>query len=220
MNQGYGLWKEYENEWFKEINRLTNAGFCVYFISHSEAVKRRDPKTKEEYEQLRPKGDKRTIDLIIDLADFIGYVKSNGVDSEGNEILSSCYFVETPEFLAGSRYDHMTPVLEVFSAENLQNAIKEAVEAEEKEGGKTTTFEEQKEKEAMKEYTYEEITEVIRKYMKALQKDHTNTILEILTEVLGKDVAISDTTPKQMEQLKVVLFRLQEVASDVNIKVE
>ena len=56
--------------------------------------------------------------------------------------------------------------------------------------------------------------------MKVLQKDHTDTILEILTEVLGKDVAISDTTPKQMEQLKVVLFRLQEVASDVNIKVE
>lgn len=220
MNQGFGLWKEYENEWFKEINRLTNAGFCVYFISHSEPVKRKNPKTQEEYEQLRPKGDKRTIDLIIDLVDFIGYVKSNGVDSEGNEILSSCYFVETPEFLAGSRYDHMAPVLEVFSAENLQNAIKKAVEAEEKEGGKTTTFKEQKEKEAVKEYTYEEITEVIRKYMKVLQKDHTDTILEILTEVLGKDVAISDTTPKQMEQLKVVLFRLQEVASDVNIKVE
>ena len=32
-NSGYGLWKEYENEWFNEWNKLLNAGYCVIFIS-------------------------------------------------------------------------------------------------------------------------------------------------------------------------------------------
>ena len=36
-NNGYGLWKEYENEWFNEWSPLINAGYAVVFISHSEA---------------------------------------------------------------------------------------------------------------------------------------------------------------------------------------
>ena len=76
-NSGYGLWKEYENEWFKEINKLTNAGFTLYFISHSEEKLKHDPVTNEEYTQLVPKGDKRTIDVVLDLVDFIGYVNQS-----------------------------------------------------------------------------------------------------------------------------------------------
>ena len=34
-NSGYGLWKEYENEWFNEWSPLINAGYTIVFISHS-----------------------------------------------------------------------------------------------------------------------------------------------------------------------------------------
>lgn len=78
-NNGYGLWKEYENEWFKEINKLTNAGYAIYFIAHSQEKEKLDPVTGEKYIQICPVGSKRDIDLILNLVDFIGYVKSNGI---------------------------------------------------------------------------------------------------------------------------------------------
>lgn len=221
-NSGYGLWSEYEKEWFKEINKLTNAGFCVYFISHSAPVKKVNPETHEEYEQMCPKGDKRTIDLIVDLADFIGFVKSNGVDSEGNEILSSCYFVETPQFLAGSRFTHMTPKLEVFSAKNLQKAIKEAVQVEAKTGGQTTNFEELKKEEAseiQEELPFEELVDECRKYLKALWADYQEGVTEILGEYLGDGVALSEAKKSQVPQLKMILFSLKELASEHNVSV-
>ena len=110
-NNGYGLWKEYENEWFKEINKLTNAGYAIYFISHSEENKQVDPITDEEYVQMCPKGDKRTIDLILDLVDIIGYVKGGGISEDGDEVLSSVYFANTKEFMGGSRFKYLPKVL-------------------------------------------------------------------------------------------------------------
>lgn len=217
-NGGYGLWSEYKKEWFKEINRLTNAGYCVYFISHSEPVKRIDPATGNEYEQLVPKGDKRTIDLVCEMADFIGYIKSNGIDENGEEIPSSAYFVETPQFLAGSRFDYMLPKLEVFSAENLQNAIKEAVLKEEEMGNSTVSFEEKQEYEEVVSYTYDEIIEEIKSYFSPLWEKHPDEVSEIVEEHLGADSKISDTTKKQMPQLEMILFSLQELAEELDIE--
>ena len=34
-NGGYGLWKEYETEFWKQINKLVGAGYCCYFIAHA-----------------------------------------------------------------------------------------------------------------------------------------------------------------------------------------
>lgn len=216
-NNGYGLWKEYENEWFKEINRLTNAGYCVYFIAHSQSITKIDPETNTEYEQLVPKGDKRTIDLICDMADFIGYVKSNGINEKGEEILSSVYFVETPSFLAGSRFDHMPKKLTVFSAENLQKAITEAVTAEAEAGSRITTLEEQKKYESKKTYSYDEIIAEIKNYITTLWSEHSSEVTTIVEEQLGMDKKITDTTVKQMPQLEVILFELKDLAENYNI---
>lgn len=221
-NNGYGLWKEYENEWFKEINKLTNAGYSLYFIAHSEIRKKTNPTTNEEYEQMCPKGDKRTTDIVLDLVDFIGYVKSNGFDEDGNEIPSSVYFANTQEFQAGSRFTHMTKKIDVFSAENLQKAIIDAIEAEEKESGiKGITLEEQKEMEKAnkKEWTHEEIVAEINKYGKALFKQYKEQCTDILEEYLGVDVKVSDTTKKQLPQLEMVLFDLQELADSEGISI-
>lgn len=215
-NEGFGLWKEYENEWFKEINALTNAGFCIYFIAHSEIATQTDPETGEEYDQLVPKGDKRTIDLICDIADFIGYVKSNGIDENGEKKLSSVYFAPTKEFLAGSRFEYMPAKLKVFSAENLQNAIKLAIEKEKAEGNQVFNFDEQKEYEVIDKYTYDEIIEKIKKLFSSLWDNHSDKISEIVEEYLGKDGKISETTKKQMPQLEMILYDLQELNSDIN----
>ena len=213
-NSGYGLWSEYENEWFNEINALLNAGYCLYFISHSEIKKRIDGTTGEEYEQMNPKGDKRTIDLIVEASDVIGYVKPNGVDENGDIIKSSCYFAETREYKAGSRFDYMPRVLKEFSAQALQDAIKYAVEMKEKEtGSKSVSFEEHAVEEAKgnKKYTYEEILEEIKPIMTKLWETQREEVNDILERNLGADVKVTETTKKQLPQLEMVLFELKEL---------
>lgn len=210
-NSGYGLWKEYENEWFNEWSPLINAGYAVIFISHSEVRKMKDPKTGEEYEQLYPKGDKRTIDLIVDAVDFIGYVKSNGFDEEGNPQMSSIYFKACPEFLAGSRFKYMPVEITPFTAENVQEAITKAIETEEKESGFTSvSYEQKKNTEKINTPSYEEAMETVKPlYKKMFAKDKTATT-EIVEKYLGEGNKISETTEKQLEQVLMIIEEFEE----------
>lgn len=212
-NNGYGLWSEYENEWFKELNKLINAGYCLYIIAHSEFDK--------DLGKFVPKGDKRTMDLLCDAADFIGYVESNGVDEEGKEIPSSCYFVETDDFVAGSRYEFMPPKLEVFSAENLQNAIQEAIDKkEEKDGVGGVTFKELQEKESKEEtYTYDEIIDILGPMTRSLYEADQERTIEIVEEHLGKESSISQATKQQLPQLEMILFDFRAMADELGVEV-
>ena len=212
-NNGYGCWSEYKREWFAEWNKLLNAGYTIYGISHADSTTKKDPTTNQEYTQLQPYGDKRTIKLIKDIADFTGYVKSNGVDEEGNEIPSSVYFVETPQFVAGSRFD-ITPKIEVFSAENLQQAIKDAIEKDKQ--SKKTTFTENisKEKEGRKTYTYNEILEAITTLWNELGEKYPDECCTIVDEHLGPNKRISEATEKQMQQLEMILFDLEQLKNE------
>ena len=69
-NGGYGLWKEYETEFWKQINKLVGAGYCCYFIAHAQ----------EKDGFISPKADKRALSPIINNTDLCVYVRSNGVD--------------------------------------------------------------------------------------------------------------------------------------------
>ena len=205
-NNGYGCWKEYENEWFNEINKLTNAGFAVFFISHSQEKTKTDPVTGEEYVQMCPKGDKRTMDLILDLVDFIGYVKSNGFTEDGEEIPSSIYFANTREFQAGSRFKYMPKVIEHYTAENLQAAIKEAVEKEEKvSGNKAITYSEKKESEKITKIPFEELMDLIQEAGEKLAgSGHMDDLLEIVENTLGANKRVSECTARQYDAVSVI----------------
>lgn len=217
-NNGYGLWQEYSDEWFGEIQKLLNSGFGLYFISHSELRKITDGETGKEYEMMVPKGDKRTVDLVIEAADIIGYVKPNGVDENGDIIKSSCYFAQTKEYKAGTRFKYFPKVLREFSAENLQKALEYAIEKEEQEKGvKAINFETNKEKEKRKEWTHEEIVSAIEPYIRTLFKDYPEEVNDIVSENLGTDVKVSETTKKQIPQLEMVLFDLQELAEEKGV---
>lgn len=209
-NGGYGLWKEYENEWFGEWNKLLNAGYCVVFIAHSEDRKFKHPVTGEEYIQLYPKGDKRTVDLIIDAADLIGFVKSNGFDEEGNATLSSIYFTACPDFLAGSRYKYMPSVITPFTAEGVQEALAEAVAKEEKESGnKSVDYAQFKAESNVGQITYDEAIEKVKPLFKAIVKrdkmNKTSLATEVVGKYLGEGVKISESTEKQLEQILMII---------------
>lgn len=215
-NNGYGLWKEYENEWFNEWNPLLNAGYTIIFISHSEVRKMKDPKTGTEYEQWVPKGDKRTIDLIVDAADLIGFVRSNGYDEDGNPQMSSIYFQNCPEFLAGSRFKYMAPEITPFTAEGVQEALAKAIEQEEQESGiSAVSYVEQVAVSMPEEITYDEamakVEPLFKQVMKAKGKEFTTKIVE---KYLGEGERLSGTTEKQLEQILMIIEEFEEALED------
>ena len=113
-NGGYGLWKEYETEFWKQINKLVGAGYCCYFIAHAQ----------EKDGFISPKADKRALSPIINNTDLCVYVRSNGVDKDGKVVKSSGYLAQTDEFFARSRFDYLpTTYIEEFTAEALEDVI-------------------------------------------------------------------------------------------------
>ena len=223
-NEGFGLWKEYENEWFREFNKLTNAGYCLYFISHSEAKELQDPITGEKYEQMTPVGDKRTIKLIQDIVDVIGYVRSNGLDENNNEIPSSLYLGNDRGFKAGSRFDYLVPYIKEFTAQNLIKAIEDAVIAEEKASGiEGKTFSEKHKASEVEKPTFEALCNDIKKYAQVFTKageKPKQAYVDIVEEHLGTGKKVSEATEKQYPQIEMILFDLQEFAKDNDIKVK
>lgn len=214
-NSGFGGWSEYSNEWFNEWNPLLNAGYTIIFIAHSEIRKMKNPKTNVEYEQWVPKGDKRTIDLIVDAADLIGFVRSNGYDDEGNPQMSSIYFQNCPEFLAGSRFKYMPSEITPFTAEGVQEAMRKAIELEEQESGrKAVTYDEKVENDNVVELTYDEaITTIKPLFKKMAERDKAKT-MSIVEKYLGEGVKISDTSEKQLEQILMIIDDFKEILEE------
>lgn len=215
-NNGYGLWKEYENEWFNEWNPLLNAGYTIIFISHSEVRKMKDPKTGTEYEQWVPKGDKRTIDLIVDAADLIGFVRSNGYDEDGNPQMSSIYFQNCPEFLAGSRFKYMAPEITPFTAEGVQEALAKAIEQEEQESGiSAVSYAEQVAVSMPEEIGYEEAMAKVKPlFEKVMKKDGKENTLKVVEKYLGEGQKLSGTTEKQLEQILMIIEDFEDMLDD------
>jgi hypothetical protein len=209
-------YKMYEVEYWREINRLTSAGYTVYFISHEGQREFLDEKG-ESYSKIYPKGDKRSIDPICDLCDIIVYARPNGLDPSGKEIKSSAFMVNTSEYLARSRFDYMTPYLKEFTIENLEDAIAKAIEEEEKTNGKkaVVSFEEKKTTEKVEEKTFEKIVEEIKKYATWLHaQDKFKDYSAIVKSYLGEGSSVSEAQPSQKQQLEMILFDLEEEYSE------
>jgi hypothetical protein len=208
--KGFGLWTEYETEYWKQINTLTGSGYTVYFISHDGTRIFKD-ENGEEYEKIYPKGDKRSIDPICNLVDIIGYLKVNGLDENGVEVKSSLFAVNTPEYLARSRFDYFPNCVEEFTAENLQLAIDKAVKEQEKaEGIKTVDFAAFNKQYKVESYTFEELQEKIKAIaMKLNDADRMEEYVAIIEEYLGVGKKVSEATKKQQQQLELILNDLE-----------
>lgn len=209
-DKGFGLWKEYETEYWRQINLLTSAGYTVYFISH-EGTRTFKDENGEEYEKIYPKGDKRSIDPVCDLVDIIGYAAVNGLDENGNEIKSSLYLKNTKKYHAGSRFPYLTGYIEEFTAENLQKAVAEAVKKQEKiEGIKTVDFQTQNQQYANEELTFEELQQSIKEIaIKLNETGRMDEYQEIVDSYLGVGKKVSESTKKQQQQLELILNDLE-----------
>lgn len=206
-NDGFGLWKEYETEIFEEINKLLGVGFTVIFIAHAEADKNG---------KVRPKGDKRVLAPVIDNSDIVVYLTSNGVDEDRQVIKSSAWLAETEDFFARSRFDYIDTFLEEFTAENLESAIIEAVERQEKaEGITAVSFEQQKENNSSEKVDFDDLMEEIKAVGGQLaEAERLDELQEIVDKHLGKGKKVTECTKKQIDVVSVILDDLKDLLSE------
>lgn len=206
-NDGFGLWKEYETEFWTEIDKLLGSGYTLIFISHEETTK--------EGKHI-PKGDKRSIKPIVDNSDVVVYLTSNGVDEEGNVIKSSAWFAETPEFFARSRFDYMDTYLPEFTAENLEKVIAEGIERQEKaEGVQAVSYDEQKERYKSDDLDYEKLMGEIKGIGSELaEADKLEELQEIVEKHLGVGKKVTECKKSQVQVMSLILDDLKELLSE------
>lgn len=204
-NSGYGLWGALEREFYEQIALLTGAGFTVVFIGHAEKDK--------DTEQMNPKGTKRSMGIIRDIADIIIYLESNGTDEQGNVIPSTGYVRETPEYFARSRFDLMPNVIDPFTAENLEEAIKIGIQREKDAGGTTVSYDEFVEQNTGEELVFSELKERIIKMGQAF---HSVGEVDVFTEALadtfnsGNYIHTDDLNDKQVEAMSIFIDEMTD----------
>lgn len=205
------LYTAYEREYRDEITKLTKAGYTVIFIGHQTV----DNDTK----QIIPKGDKRSMELIRDMAGVTLYVASNGIGEDGRAVFSSGYTVETADFFARSRYTEMIPKIATFTAENLEKALIEAIEKDEqKRGSKAVTFEERAELMSTETIDLEKYkSEAQHMCIQLAEGGFQVEAEELMYKHLGIGNKISEVLPRQAEALAVLHSDLVDLKEEKGI---
>lgn len=212
------LYKIYENVYWAQINLLAKAGYTVLFIGHAQA------NTKTGFISL--KGDKRCVQPVIDNSDIVAYLQPNGVDENGKEILSSAYFVETQDFFARSRYPEMVEKIDVFTIENLEKAIEDAIqEGCEKKGIESVSFEEKQASEKVDHLSFEELVKRLNTIIslvaeqKGEESDELFKLGEIMESTLGVGKKISTATKRDTQNLELLLYDFEEALEEMGISI-
>ena len=211
-NRNFGLWKEFSAEIWKPINQLTSVNYTVYFISH-EGTRDFKDENGEEYTKIYPRGEKRMIDVCVDLVDIICFVQPNGLDENGVEIKSSAYFTNTRKYLAGTRFDFFPSYIKEFSAEALQDAMRVATEAQERADKLKAVDSSQAKaigKTASKPFA-ELISEIKTAVTKLRDLGKMDEYKAIVEKYLGKDASVKDATPSQTQQLELIIDDLKDL---------
>lgn len=202
---GFGAWSQYEKEYWSEVDKLLGFGYTVVFICHESLNKNKN--------KMYPKGDNRCIAPVIDNADFVIHLSSNGVDEDGKEILSSGSLVETDEYFARSRFKYVDKYIEEFTAENLEKTIIEGIKKELEIKGETgVNFEEQQEIYKGEEYDFEDLREEIKQLCLKLQElDRLDEYSQIVAKHLGEGALVSEASRKQIEPLICIKNDLEDL---------
>lgn len=205
------LYQAYEKEFFRTVNTLLSCNYTVVFIGHEQE--------NNKTHQMVPKGDKRSVDPVRDFVDYVIYLKSNGIDDDGNVIPSSAYLAETPDFFARSRFSGTPTYLPEWSVEALIDAVNIGIEAEEKKTGiKAVSYEEQKAQNTSKSYDYDTVMDEIQEIgQKMATSGHMEELTDIVESTLGKGKKVTECTKKQIEAMVIILDDLKEKAEELGL---
>lgn len=197
-------WSAYKKEMHSLVTDIVSQGYTIIFIGHTV-------ETKDGYSTFAV--DDRVAKPIKDVSDIVCFLTSNGVDENNQVIPSSAWFAETDKFFARSRFDYMDNYLEVFSAQNLMDAIKVGIERQiEAEDAQVTDFDGQQEMYLSSfTLTFEETIDAIREqYMALHEMDKLDVFAEVVAKHLG-DTPVSEAKPSQFESLQCIYEELSEL---------
>ena len=214
-----------------QINKLALSGYCVVLLFHDEIRKQKD-NHGNEYDYIVPKNTfSKAGNALKDIPDFMVYLESQGVDENGNEILSKGYCVQHKEFFARSRFTECPDEIAPFSADNLKETVKIACEREAKKlGMKTVTYEEEaatrKETKESKKLSHTELIEMIQPIYVALWKNKfksvaTSTVEQYLGDGEdGKPRKVSEAEATDVDALQCIYDKLVDFAEEKGVEWE
>ena len=212
-NSGYGLWKEYELEFLEFVMDLKKLGITIFFIIHTQPkVIGQDSNENDIVKQL-PKGDWRSVNPVIDNSDLVLYLEANGVDENGNVILSSAYSAETNKAFARSRFDFFPTYMPEFTKENLEAALTRAVELKAKSSGSQTIT--QAERDELYSMPKQDFRHVLNKTINLARQlclifgeqkveSQQGILQDIIEKVFGNGVTIQDVGNMGVDKLDLV----------------
>lgn len=191
------------------IRRILQMGYGLVLISHSEDKTFKD-ETGAEFSQIVPTLDKRARLICERTCDIIGY--SRAIDTE-NGTVTKLYMRGTPRYVAGSRFRY-TPDSIDFTYENLVNAIAEAIEKEESNGGYVTDTRKAPNYLDEKEYDFPAMMEEFQTLVGNIMQNNPSLapkITAIVETHLGKGKKVGDCTSEQAPQLDLILFDIRKL---------
>jgi len=214
---GYSI---YRRDFKAQIDKLCMYGYTVVFIGHEEYadhdIVENNKRVKIKY--MQPKGSenvKASSRFVRDLCDFCIALVPNGVDEDGNTILSTAICKETKEVFARSRYMIQSKI-EQFTAKTLEDAILNAIKTSAaNEGAETTEW-----VKSDNEYNAKDWIELIQPYYKAIFAKFPDKAKEIVELELGEGKKVSKATNDDVIALENIYNQMVTFAGNQGIKVE
>ncbi len=210
---GYSI---YRKDFKSQIDKLCMYGYTVIFIGHEEYADKKVNGEKIKY--MQPKGSdnvKSSSRFVRDLCDFCIALVANGVDEDGETILSTAICKETSEVFARSRYK-IQSVIKEFNAKNLEKAILDAIKrSADEEGAEVKDWEKTDD-----EYSAKDWIALIQPYYKAIYKKYPDSAKEIVAAELGEGVKVSTCDDSHKVQLENIYNQMVTFADAQGIVVE
>ena len=205
-----------------QISKLALSGYCVCLIFHDEIKVLKD---KSEY--IIPKNTfTKAGNALKDIPDFMIYIESQGVDEDGNAILSIGHCLQHKEFFARSRFTECPPIIAPFTVDNLKETVRIACELEaQKTGAKTVSYEEENANREVqknkKKATAADLIEKISPVYKALgNANFKNYVKGVVEQYLGEGAKVSKADDTQVDALQSIYDTLVDYAEEKDVEWE
>lgn len=208
----YGAgYKMVRDEFDTSLRSIPMLGFGLVMISHAQ-ITTQTLEDGTEYSKTMPTLAKQPRQVVLSMADIIGYAKSIEREGESKTVL---FLRGTPQFEAGSRFKY-TPSVIKFEYEALVKAIAEAIEKEEQDKGQTTVVEKGDNAYQEVELSFDDLKNEIKDLTAKLVETQgadvaKKTIKDLVETHLGKGRTLKDVTESQVEQLSLVAYDLKEM---------
>jgi len=210
--KGYNM---VSKEFDEALRLIPQIGYGLVMISHSQDKVFTDENGKE-YNQICPTLGNRPRLIVDRMSDLIIY--AHPIQEEDGTIHTVGFMRQTPRFVAGSRFKYTPDSIE-FNYDNLVNAIGDAIDKQAAEyDNKFVTDAPVKVESVPQILDFNELMNQFNTLVEKIQNatgdafgtDWAPRIVEITDKYLGKGKKVSDATPKQAEQLELIVNELTE----------